>query len=583
MTSIKNLFLRILHQYKRSTIGLLCLGAVVSLLEVTSAITALPVLSSLLDTGLKVQGVLADIFEYFGTSTLSQGQLLATFAVIIGFKGILNFTVVLLQDWISIKLEIDIRQSLMSNVLKATWAFLTSTKTGNILNASTVEAERAVLAIKVLCQYITSTLIITLMLAASFMASPEIVTGGLLAGSVFIFFMRRFVSWSHRIGKDTVLVNADVNSTALENLEGAKPIKGMHLEQFFLTRFNKLTQHLGRLKFNQSICKSALANYQEPAGILVVLAMLYFIINYTSLSTGNVLISLLLLNKTFAKLTQLQNTKRSLVSQMPSVDYCFNLIDSSEFAAEKFGNTPYINLNSGIKIKNVSFYFDEKIILNDINFSIPADTVLGITGSSGGGKSTLLDLLIGLRIPSEGTIQINNICINDLDISAFRDKIGYVPQEAFLINGSILENISLGSAGASFEDIQRAAKLANAHDFIMLQPNGYETAIGERGVKLSGGQRQRIALARALVRNPHLLILDEATSSLDSSAEREIQSALASLKGSRTIILVAHRLSTLKMADDIIVLNQTGIAESGTYEELISKNGLFASLHSHQQ
>lgn len=237
-----------------------------------------------------------------------------------------------------------------------------------------------------------------------------------------------------------------------------------------------------------------------------------------------------------------------------------------------------------LEIENVSFsYDDNEIVLQDINLSIPASHVVALVGPTGVGKSTLVSLIPRFYDVDRGSIKLDGIDIRELRVEALREKVSIVLQDVFLFHGTVRENLLYGNPGASEHDIIEAAKIANAHEFIMALPNGYETTIGERGVKLSGGQRQRISVARAVLKNTPILILDEATSAVDTETELLIQQALNRLMEGRTTIIIAHRLSTIRNADKIVVLEGNEIVEQGTHKELLAQGGLFQRLYTVQE
>jgi ATP-binding cassette subfamily B protein len=239
------------------------------------------------------------------------------------------------------------------------------------------------------------------------------------------------------------------------------------------------------------------------------------------------------------------------------------------------------NVKGKIDIENVSFtYEDENEVFKDLSLSIDAGKTIALVGPSGGGKTTLCNLIPRFFEFNEGDIKIDGTSVKDISLASLRKNIGIVAQDVFLFTGTVKENILIGNPNASDEEIIEAAKKARIHDFIEELPEGYNTYIGERGVKLSGGQKQRVSIARIFLKNPPIIILDEATSALDNVTEREIQASLEELSKDRTNLVVAHRLSTIKNADEIIVITQDGIKERGTHEALIIQNGIYSKLHS---
>ena len=231
------------------------------------------------------------------------------------------------------------------------------------------------------------------------------------------------------------------------------------------------------------------------------------------------------------------------------------------------------------EVKNLKKSFGTNHVLKGINFELEKGEVLSIIGSSGGGKTTLCSLIPRFYEVSSGEITVDGNSIKDITLRSLRENVGVVAQDVYLFSGSVRENISYGKHGATDEEITEAAKMAGAHDFIMSLPNGYDTYVGERGVKLSGGQKQRISIARLFLKNPPILILDEATSALDNESERIVQKSLERLAKGRTTFTIAHRLTTIKNADRILVLTENGIEESGNHTELLEKGGIYADLY----
>ncbi|MDU0298290.1 ATP-binding cassette domain-containing protein, partial [Paraclostridium sp. MRS3W1] len=238
------------------------------------------------------------------------------------------------------------------------------------------------------------------------------------------------------------------------------------------------------------------------------------------------------------------------------------------------------DVKGNIEIENVSFtYEDDNEVFKNLSLSVEAGKTVALVGPSGGGKTTLCNLIPRFFDFEEGDIKIDGVSVKDVSLNSLRTNIGVVAQDVFLFTGTIKENIIIGKSGATDKEVIDACKKARIHDFIMTLPNGYDTYVGERGIKLSGGQKQRISIARIFLKNPPIMILDEATSALDNVTEQEIQKSLEELGKDRTNLVVAHRLSTIQSADEIIVLTQNGIEERGTHKELIEKGGVYSKLH----
>ena len=268
----------------------------------------------------------------------------------------------------------------------------------------------------------------------------------------------------------------------------------------------------------------------------------------------------------------------SLQKGMASADRIFEVLDAEEVIVEKQDALPLPDFKDSIVYNNVSFHYNEVNVLKNIDLTIPKGKMIALVGESGGGKSTLVDLLPRFYDVSEGHILIDGIDVRDFKICDVRGLMGIVSQESILFNDTVFNNIAFGLEHATREAVIEAAKIANAHDFIMEMEDGYDTYIGDRGMNLSGGQRQRISIARAVLKNPPILILDEATSSLDTESERLVQEALAKVMTNRTSIVIAHRLSTIQNADEILVMVKGQIVERGKHEELIEKGGVYKRL-----
>ena len=325
----------------------------------------------------------------------------------------------------------------------------------------------------------------------------------------------------------------------------------------------------------------------EFMGTVMIVVVLWFggmlVLNYDSISGSTFIYYLVILYSIINPLKEFSKAGYAIPKGLASMERIDKIL-KAEIAIKDPEKPVQINgFNHQIEFKDVSFKYNEQWVLRHINLVIPKGKTVALVGQSGSGKSTLVDLIPRYYDVQEGEILIDGINIKDLGINSLRELMGNVNQEAILFNDSFRNNISFGVENASLEQIEEAAKIANAHEFIMQSENQYDTNIGDRGSRLSGGQRQRVSIARAILKNPPILILDEATSALDTESERLVQDALERLMKSRTTIAIAHRLSTIRHADEICVLHQGEIVEQGTHEELLNKNGYYKRLNDMQK
>jgi len=379
---------------------------------------------------------------------------------------------------------------------------------------------------------------------------------------------------------------ANVNAQLENSISGIRVAKSFTNEEYEIEKFNE-----GNREFNSSREFA----YKAMAEFFVGIFFLSNILNIITLSVGGFFVYrgyinigdlvayLLYINFFLQPIRKLTNFTQQFQDGMTGFERFVEIMKVKPSIVDKENAVTLKEIKGKIKFKNVAFkYSEKKFVLSNINLTIMPGETMALVGPSGGGKTTLCQLIPRFYEVNDGEILVDDIKIKDVKIKSLRENIGMVQQDIFLFTGSIKENILYGKPNSEDAEVVKAAKNANIHDFIMSLPEGYDSYIGEKGIKLSGGQKQRISLARAFLKNPAILILDEATSALDSEAEIVIQQALKKLTVGRTVLVIAHRLSTIKNANQIVVLTDQGIKEKGNHDELIAKDGLYTKLYNAQ-
>ncbi|MDO4800968.1 MAG: ABC transporter ATP-binding protein, partial [Prevotellaceae bacterium] len=374
-----------------------------------------------------------------------------------------------------------------------------------------------------------------------------------------------------------------------ETLGGLRIIKAFIAENKMLKRFVK-TNNTYRKYMNEMLIRQSSAHpVSEFLGTCIIVVVLWFggyliLNNNSSIDASTFIFYMVILYSVINPIKDFAKATYQIPLGLASMDRIDFILKTENPIKEPENPVELKEFKDSVEFKNVSFSYTEgRSVLKDINLVVPKGKTIALVGQSGSGKSTMVDLIPRYHEVSNGELLIDGINVKNLKVSALRSLIGNVNQEAILFNDTFYNNITFGVDNATMEQVVEAAKIANAHEFIMESEKGYDTVIGDRGNRLSGGQRQRISIARAILKNPPLLILDEATSALDTESERLVQEALERLMKSRTTIAIAHRLSTIKNADEIYVIYEGEIVEHGQHDDLIAKNGYYKRLYDMQQ
>jgi ABC-type multidrug transport system fused ATPase/permease subunit len=581
-----------LKKYPARSISVICLIILSSLFEGASFGMLIPLIQVMTGTG---NGVFQNatftsrLFSFFGIADQARQILLifcALFLTVIA-KNLFTYLMNVLIAKMRFMTTRDLSANLMDRLIEYDLRYFDSVKSGHIISNMTNETRRMgdfllnVLSLLALSAKVSAYIILLLLI--SWQASIAIIA--LVA--VVLFPIELVMKKLKKLSSAASHVLADYGFKLVEILGGIRVIKGVGSEGAEKANFRAKADAIYRVNYDSTKYASLLMPLSEAVvfGLVVLCILVLMVVVKIDVSRTFPYLAtyLLVLVKALTQLNQMNGVRTRAMYDIAAFDSYEKLYDRTGKATINSGGARLERFCDAIEFRDVGFsYSGDKMVLRHINLRIPGGKVTAIVGASGVGKSTLVNLIMRFYDIGSGSITVDGVDLKELELHSWRKKIGFVSQDIFIFNMSISDNIVYGHPGTSREKIVDAAKAAGAHDFIMALPNKYDTLLGERGVRLSGGQKQRVSIARAIIHDPEILILDEATSSLDTETEKLIKDAIDRLAKDRTVIAIAHRLSTIVHADNIIVLHEGGVEDHGLHSELILRNGLYKRLYNAQ-
>lgn len=587
-------FIRQIHIYAGKKLYVNMIAVIlIGLLESVGILLLIPMISMSgivdMETG---EIPFLSIFSFFESIPTAVGLplILGIYVIIAIGQNLLHRYISIQNTTIQHSFFRHMRVTTYDGLLHANWDFFIKRRKSDLINIMTGEIARAGVGAYSFLEFISSLIFTCIQIGLAFWLSPNITVFVLLFGLVLIYFNRKFLKKSLALGNINYELGKDYLAGLTEQINGIKDIKSNTLEESRMNWYRSITKKMKNQQIDYTKLKTKSQMYYKIASTCLIAIFILIAISMFNAQGGQLMLIILIFARLWPSVAGIQGSLEQMAMILPSFKAVKEMQNESREAIEfeKKEGQPFVRMKieQGIECRDISFRYNKNepvYALENININISSNQMTAIVGKSGAGKSTLIDLLMGLNQPEKGAVLIDGHKLTSDKLQSFRSSISYVAQDPFLFNTSVRENLALVEENATEDHIWEALEFSSAAEFVRKLPNGLDTVIGDRGIKLSGGERQRLVLARAILRKPSILVLDEATSSLDTENERKIQEALERLKGKMTLIVIAHRLSTIRHADQVIVLDKGEVVQKGQFSQLSQeKRTIFSSLLGNQ-